>query len=401
MCDPTYTFLRWPNHDWPSNTEVLAAQILDNNISDMNLNNIAALYSDFRSPSRSAQRDLWKRKKTRVLNPMFRSKHCAWHRDCLAFSKPHLSSRRRRWWGVRDECTEDAYWERDCAELEVRERMECADLVAGYYNHGSCAGVVERLRPSTVVDEAEGEEGEEDGDALAAAQPAERPAEQEWVSVSLEGTEIEAYYEAECELFTTGGWEIGLYPAPSTPTAPHKKVSDSPSQDAGRNDYHSATHFTYHRNLSGIWELGYINEWTVNSSADPYGCTQLPLMLDCGCCSFNTGFFACSCADFPSDWRSPEDPWQGSLTDVGGDEVLQHMQITDKLRELKLRGFAFSWRSRAPREHVIDEKSSVQRRGGEEWTFVRAPRATEREKNDWDVVSELSSTGSWRLVDVT
>ncbi|KAF3038552.1 hypothetical protein E8E11_003155 [Didymella keratinophila] len=394
MCDPTYTLLRWPDHDWPRNTEFLASQVLDNDISDMKLNSIAALYSDFRSPSRSAQRDLWKRKKGRMLNPMFRSKHCAYHHDCLAFSKPHLSSRRRRWRSVRDECTDDAYWSRECAELEVRERMKYADLVTLYYNYGRGAEVIERLRPRT-VDDGSGEEGEKDDDALAAAQ--------EWVSVIPDDAAPEAEHEAEPEVFHIGPWEICLYPAPrSTTTGLHTEVAGSPSKDAARRDCSFDTMFAYHRNLTGIWELGYINQWLVDSSADPYGCMQLPLMLDCGCCSFNTGLFACSCADFPSNWRSPEDPWQGPLLDCADrGEMVQRMQVADKLHKLKQLEFALSWRGSARDWKVEDEENSVRHAGCKEWAFIRAPRATSREKDDWDVVSELSSTGSWRFVDVT
>jgi hypothetical protein len=398
MCDPTFTLLRWPHHDWPSNTELIAAQVLDNDISDMNRNSIAGLYSDFRSLSRSAHRDVWKRKKQRVLNPIFRSKHCAYHRDCLAFSRPHLSSRRRRWRSVSDECTEDAYWERECAELEVRERMEYADAVTLYYNHGCNAEVIERLRPS-VADYREGSGGDEDDDALAGT----LPAAQEWVSVYLDEAEPEPQHEAEYEVYSTGLWEICLYPAPhSTPvTTLQKEVSNLPSKDAGHHAILS-TAFTYHRNLTGVWELGYMDADLNNPLEDPYGCTQLPLMLDCGCCSFNAGFFACSCAEFPKDWRNPEEPWQGILMDMVSDEVVQSMRLADTLHVVKQQGFKFSWRreSQASMSHGVRNESK-QHVGCEEWTFVRPPQVMPEEKEDWDVVSELSSTGSWRVVDVT
>jgi hypothetical protein len=383
MCDPTYTFLRWPHHDWPSDTLSLAERVLENDISDMERNSITALYSDYRSPSRSAQRDLRERKRQRILNPMFRTKHCAYHRDCLAFKENHLSSRRRRTRTVRRECTDDAYWERECAELDVRERVEYADLVTLYYNHGHNAAAIESLRPQLF-----GSMQSEEGDA------------HEWVSVSLPAdanAESDAQFEAEPEAITTQNWTIYLYPPLLTPV-----VSPQSSDFRPRCDYSSETTFAFHRNATGLWELGYANHHLLSSSADPYGCTQTPLPMSCGCCSANTGFFACSCAEFPEDWRSPAEPWQGALIQWGDNvNIEQHMRVADQLHEVRQRGFGLSWRGEAQAVWKRGKDETAQHTGCEEWTFLRVPRVKSGEKDDWDVVSSLSSTGSWRIVDVT
>lgn len=389
MCDPTYTLLRWQDHDWPSNTDSLADQVFHNSIPDMEQNSISALYSDFRSPSRCAQRDLRNRKRQRILNPMFRTKHCAYHHHCLAFSRPHISSRQRRWRGVRAECTDDAYCERECAELEVRERIEYADLVALYHNHGHNATVIERLCPQPFGG-VQSEEGGGDGDV------------QDWVSVSRTAdtdAESEADSEARPEVIATQTWTLYLYAPVLAPS-----ISPQPSHLTRQCDYGSETTFTFHRNATGIYELGYAHPNLLSSSSstnpDPYGCTHLPLPLSCGCCSSNAGFFACSCADFPPDWRSPEERWRGNLIEWASGDVSRCMRLADQLHEVRQRGFGMSWRGGGGK----DGRTPATRKGAandvEEWTFIRAPRVKLGERPDWDVVSELSSTGSWRIVDV-
>lgn len=387
MCDSTYVLRRWHHHDWPSNTLSLTEQALENSFSDMNLNSISALYADFRSPSRSAQRDLWRRKKQRILNPMSRTKHCAYHRNCLAFSNPHISSRQCRWRSVRAECTSEAYWDRECAEHDVRERVESADLVKLYYNHGHNAAVIESLHPQP-LESAQSEEGDEDGNV------------DEWVSIprtadtaSDSKSASDLHPEAEPEIKTTQNWTLYLHTPFPAPVG-----SPQPSRFTRSCDDTPETTFTFHRNATGIWELGFANPDSSSPSADPHGCTQLPLPLSCDCCSANAGCFACSCADFPPDWRSPDEPWRGNLIAWADGDVVQRMQLVDSLHAVQARSFLLTWRGGAG-QGVGD--GVVKHGGSEEWTFVRAPRGNGGGQDEgWDVVSELSSTGSWRVVDV-
>lgn len=376
MCDPTYLLRRWDHDGWPShwlsNWLSLSDRVLENSVSDMNLNSISALYADFRSPSRIAQRDKRKRKKQRMLNPMFRTKHCPYHRDCLAFSKPQMASRQCRWRDVRAECTSEAYWNRECAELDLREEMESADLVTLYYNHGHNAAAIEALRPQP-LESAQSEEGDEDENL------------DEWVSIppTSNTPSSNLHPNPDPSITTPQTWTISLYPP---------IISPQPSYSAPE------TTFTFHRNSTGIWELGFANPDSSSSPSDPYGCTHLPLPLSCGCCSWTTGFFACSCADFPADWRSPEQPWRGSLIAWVGGDVVQRLRFADELQKVEVRGLLSSGRDGAGGGEGGNE--GVRYRGSEEWTFVRAPRAKKGSDGDWDVVSELSSTGSWRVVDV-
>lgn len=140
-----------------------------------------------------------------MLNPMFRSKHCAYHGDCLLYAKPRLSNRRRRWRGVRAECTDEAYWDRVCAELAHRERVECADFVTLYYDHGHNASVIERLLPRpffSVQSEEDEAEGEEDGWVLVPSCTADRGADAEATHQS------EAESEAGSEVITAQHWVL-------------------------------------------------------------------------------------------------------------------------------------------------------------------------------------------------
>lgn len=69
MCEPTYSLLRLPHRDQPSNTLSLTDQVSDNSLSDMGQNSLSAQHAHFRSPSRAAQQHLQKCQHT--LNPMF------------------------------------------------------------------------------------------------------------------------------------------------------------------------------------------------------------------------------------------------------------------------------------------------------------------------------------------
>ncbi|KAF3041373.1 hypothetical protein E8E12_008862 [Didymella heteroderae] len=377
MSDPTY-ILRHYHDDCASNALSLADQI-----SDLELNSTSALYSDLRSHTRSQHHE--RRKRQCILNPMFRTKHCPYHRDCLVFSKRHISNRHRRTRAVRAECTDEAYWDREGAELEHRERMEHADLVTLYYNHGHNAAVIERLRPHPF----EGAQDDDDRNIDA----------HERSSVS-----VDAHADAEPDVITAGSWTLHLYPS----TTPGRTVSDDeatekPSEYAGR-CVSASTAFTYHLNSSGIWELGFANQDPADTLSDPYGCTQRPLAMDCGCCSFNTGFFACSCADIPTEWRSPEEHWRGSLARWIRDKTSEQMWLADEAHEIK-RPERRGLESRLDESDV--ERGLAKQGRGEPWTWILARRedllelAKQREGEEWDVVSPLSSTGSWRLVDVS
>jgi hypothetical protein len=372
MCDPTLV-IRWGNDDyWPSDwyETPLAFQI-----SGMERNDISALYSDFRSPSRSARHHL--RRRQQVLNPIQRNKHC--DHTCLPYSKRHPSGRRRRWGAVEVECTEDSYWDKECAELNYREQYMASDPVTLYYNHGRNAAVIESLRPKPedFADEAEQDDA------------------QDWVSVLGSNAA-----EAKVQVVRSRDWTLHVYsPSVCMPSETHNSTLVPALLGRCVGD---ETTFTFHRNASGLWELGYANQWLVDASTDPHGCTQLPLAIECGCCSSNRGFFPCSCSAFPAGWRSPEDNWQGGLMEWISEAVEQRISLLDETDEPKRQGIGFELASyqAAADEHDVGG-GLVDKGRGSEWTFVRTPRAKQTDSEEWDVVSSLSSTGSWRVVDVT
>lgn len=268
-----------------------------------------------------------------------------------------------------------AYWDKECAELEHRERIEYSDLVTLYYNHGHNSKVIEGLRPKS--HDCGGEE--EDGDVS------------DWVEVSTN-----TYPSSQVSIISTPSWIIYLYP-------PYYKLADSElkSSDTGCCVWPETT-FTYHLNLTGIWELGYANQHLIDVSADSLGCTQLPLALDCGCCSFNSGVHACHCADFLAWWRSPEEDWRGSIAEWMGGEVWDAMEYADAFQE-RMRDCEGVWNGAAVAADKTGGEDEEENRveSCEEWTFVRGPRAEKRDGEGWDIVSALSSTGSWRIIDVT
>jgi hypothetical protein len=142
----------------------------------------------------------------------------------------------------------------------------------------------------------------------------------------------------------------------------------------------------------------------VVEESDELGCKQGPLM--CMCC-WSGRDYDCACAEFTDDEPSPEDPVQGALVkwmrrgacDVMAGADAKYETVREWVGECSV----------ADDDDDDDETMTYDKSGHvgpadgarevmREWTFIRpAPRAA---SPDWDLVSTLSSTGSWRIVDV-
>ncbi|KAF2623825.1 hypothetical protein BU25DRAFT_167606 [Macroventuria anomochaeta] len=224
-------------------------------------------YLDLRSASRARYHHLRKRQSLTL-----RWKHC--HLDCPAYEHRHLSSRHRRMKKWKEECNEEAYWDERIVRLEHKESLEFMDPVQAYYNHGHNTTAIESLRPTKYVEE-------------------EEAGGHDWVDVDDSPDDA-----LEVEVITSPSWALSLHPPPQS--------NSSPFPVAGRCVWGEST-FTWHRNTSGYWELGYANQYMVDEMVDPYGCRQTPLPLSCHCCSPNFGIHVCSCTEFDEHEPSPED----------------------------------------------------------------------------------------------
>lgn len=331
-------------------------------VEGMEANSITGYYTDLRSPSRAHHQHL---RKHRAPTP--RWKRC--HRDCPTYSRCHMSSPRRRTRQLQAECNDEAYWDKRVVKLDYCERLEFMDPVQAYYEYGHNAQAMESLRPTNNAEE---EEKKVDG--------------HDWIDVSSD-TDL----DSEVEVITTPSWTLYLYD-------PTNSNSHSLIAGDGFVEFEACT-FTWHRNASGCWELGYANQYMVDEDVDPYGCKQAPIPLSCHCCSYNFGVYACSCKFFPSSWPSPEDQQRCHLLDWMDHGAWDAMDRADAVfaatREVER-----EWSSAS---HQPQKKLMGKAECGGEWTFVRSAQASRSraEEGEWDLVSSLSSTGSWRVVDVT
>lgn len=335
MDDKPLVLIHWRDA-WSDDSLSLAEAI-----QGMQLNDIASLYRDFRSPSRGAHQLLRKGRR-----PKQRRHHCNW----LVHCRPGFSRRLHQKERLMGECTEEAYWDELDAELAHYERLEMKDPVQLYYDHGSNAAALDSIHPE--YPPAKEEESELNG--------------QVWHSLPTQPETRE-----EPQTITTPVWTLYLYrhvsnPTPSSPRSFH------------------ASSFTWHRNATGVWELGDAHPHPKDAASDPYGCTNSPLGG-----TYNFGVHACSCAEFPNWWRLPEETWRGALLDLVGGDGLEELVYADARHECARKEGGTVTTSLTAQGEAM--------RNRDEWTFVR-PRKDVVEQ--WDVISVLSSTGSWRLVDV-
>lgn len=128
--------------------------------------------------------------------------------------------------------------------------------------------------------------------------------------------------------------------------------------------------------------------------------------VPCGCCSFTQGMKPCFCASFPSDWRSPKEHWRGSLMDWMNGDVVQRIWLTGSFQDVTQQEFEVEWLSHDQSIGEAAERRSMGEGSCEQWTFIRsrlaplAPDVKRRIAVEWDIVSCLSSIGSWRIIDV-
>ncbi|KAG9204378.1 hypothetical protein G6514_000834 [Epicoccum nigrum] len=355
--------------DYPANPLSYPSQI-----QDMQLVDFESLYADFRSPSRAARQRLRKRRspKQHLGEPRTRKLP---HRPLRPLSHPvHQYNLNPN----RGQCTkkhrdpdlnDEAYWDKLAAEWRVEEQRQMMDPVQLYYNFGHGAAGIESLRPAPYT--AEEEETDTEGWADVSLRPSS--------SSSSASPEAEAEAEGEdTHTVETPLWKLFI-PQPSSP------LSTEPW-----NTSYTCT-FTYHRNASGLWELGYAAPHYV-----PNICS--PSVLLVACTLSNAGARECSCAEFEDvdGWRAPDEVWRGSLVEWMSEEEGEELEYADARYACDTREDR-----RADSSQKRDLESAKRGSGGlkSEWALVRRTRSPSACEAEWDVVSEVSSTGSWRVVD--
>lgn len=368
MDDQPLTLLRC-RPDYPANPLSYPSQT-----QDLQLLDCASLYFDFRSPARAAHQHFRKRR-----SPKQRL------RESHTLKKPHQPvrplghpSHQCNPNPSRGQCTkkhrdpdlsDEAYWDKLAAEWRFEEQRQMMDPVQLYYNFGHGAVEIESLRPAPLT--VEEEEMETEG----------------WVDVSLPLSSSPSSPEAEAEgereregedvqTVETPLWTLSI-PQPPSP------LSEEP-----RNTSHTCT-FTYHRNASGLWELGYAAPHYVPN-------TCAPSVLLVACTLSNPGARECSCAEFEAvdGWRAPDEVWRGRLVEWMSEDEGAELGYADAR-------YACDMQERRRAEWQTKDSEAAKRGGGlkSEWVLVRQTRSRGGWEAEWDVVSEVSSTGSWRVVD--
>ena len=379
---PTCCPSRDPPAPWTLENQMLDVEYVEPNKS----------YLDLRSASRSLHHERRRRQP-----PTPRSKHC--HTDCLAYEKRHLFSRRRRRRVFEEEGREEAYWDKECAELDHKEFLEFADPVRLYYDFGHNAAYMESLRFTTIVC-VEPSATSPDTDVVGAAdlcRPEEKTDENvnELRKVNLHSS------SSSTSLFESVWTDTNI----DVPQGNANKLLWAPYLLSGSGSRFGWSEFTmtWHRNACGVWELGYADQGVFDTECgrndeDPYGCKQGP--FTCMCCWHGRNF-DCSCSHFEGleDW-DPEAQASSSLLSFLDFRTLETMKLADATFEFQ-QGYEAVLAVRESekiKETFTNRGEEYEVMGLKEWTFTRT--AARPLSPDWDVVSTLSSTGSWRVVGV-
>ena len=276
--------------DYPANPLSYPSQT-----QDLQLLDCASLYFDFRSPARAAHQHLRKRRSPKQrLRESHTSKKS--HQPVRPLSHPAhqynpIPSSGQCIKKHRDpDLSDEAYWDKLAAEWRFEEQRQMMDPVQLYYNFGHGAAGIESLRPAPLTVE----EGETDADG--------------WTDISLplsspsSSPEVQEGEGEDVQTIETPLWTLSIPQPPSS-------LSPSP-----RNTSYTCT-FTYHRNASGLWELGYAAPHYVPN-------TCAPSVLLVACTLSNAGARECSCAEFEEvdGWRAPDEVWRGRLVEWMGGE---------------------------------------------------------------------------------
>ena len=363
MEEPTFVLLRF--HDSCASLNLS----LIHQVEGMKYNSPNTSYADLRSPSRARHHSLRKRQ-----TPTPRWKRC--HPDCIAYEHLHLSSRHRRMKEYRKACSDSLYQDKTVVEQEHTEFLSSADPIRLYYDFGHNAPAMNSLRPSPTTNALDA------SFALWRHSDADAP-----------------------EKVINEPWTLYLYSFRScTPLLDRSWLAGGDCT------------FTWHRNYSGCWELGHAsqsfdpNRCTGTEGAeemermgeenDGFGCMQAPLM--CMCCLSGRDY-DCACAEFTDHEPSPEDCVQGALVEWMRRGACDVMAGADAEYEAMRQWVGEC--SVADRDGTTeyDKSGAVGPADGaceamREWTFIRP--ASRAASPDWDLVSMVSSTGSWRVVDV-
>lgn len=359
------TLLRYQD-TCPSRYLSLASQI-----QAMQANDLASQYSDFRSPSRARQQAFRKQRACTT-----RRTRCSGR--CDICSPPHLHNRRRRLRAHVEECNDEAYWDERLARLDHDERIMYADVVQRYYDHGHNAMEIEALRPSSDSSSSSDTDSQDELAACLIFPTSSTPPLPPWTFITLDD-----------------------------PKTPYSPFPPTPSDCT----------FTWHRNMTGIWELGYAasmhgipppdddddKKAHEDETQDPYGCSLSPLPFACLCCSPDFGAYACSCADFSADWRAPDGALKLRVVDLMEEGVWGAVIGADELHAAGWAEMVWRGESGEGEEGVgVAHETRGKRTRITEWTFVHTALCAgdAGQGEEWDVISELSSTGSWRVVDV-
>ena len=369
MDDQPLTLLRC-RPDYPANPLSYPSQI-----QDLQLLDCASLYFDFRSPARAAHQHFRKRRSPKQrLRESYTSKKP--HQPVRPLShpahqyNPSPSSGQRTKKHRDPDLSDEAYWDKLAAEWRFEEQRQMMDPVQLYYNFGHGAVKIESLRPAPLTVE------EDKMDAEGWTDVSLPPSS----SLSSPEAELEREREGEREdeqMIETPLWTLSI-PQPPFPL----------SEESWNTSYTCT--FTYHRNASGLWELGYAAPHYVPN-------TCAPSVLLVSCTLSNSGARDCSCAEFEEvdGWRAPDEVWRGRLVEWMGGEGGEELGYADAR-------YACDMQERR-RAGWQKKDSEAAKRGcgrlASEWALVRQTRSRGDWEAEWDVVSEVSSTGSWRVVD--
>jgi hypothetical protein len=349
--------------DYPGNPLSYPSQI-----QDMQLIDFESLYTDFRSPARAARHHLRKRRSLKQ-HPGEARKPKLPHRPLSPLSHPvHQYNLNPS----RGQCTkkhrdpdlnDEAYWDKLAAEWRIEEQRQMMDPAQLYYNFGHGAAGMESLRPAPCP------LAEEEIDA------------EGWADVSLPPSSFPSSPEGEGDDIHTVETPLWTLSIPQSPF---------PLSTESWNTSHTCT-FTYHRNASGLWELGY--------AAPPYvPNTCSPSVLLVACTLSNAGARECSCAEFEEldGWRAPDEAWRESLVEWMSKEEGEELGYADAryASDAQERRRVYS---RQKRDSEAAERGGARLKS--EWALVRQTNSLSDREAEWDVVSEVSSTGSWRVVD--
>ncbi|KAJ4326260.1 hypothetical protein N0V94_000207 [Neodidymelliopsis sp. IMI 364377] len=341
---------------------------------------------DLRSSSRDIQQRFRKRR-----TPTTRWKRC--RNDSEAYShRNNTRSHRRRAFEIEvtidpfNTCLQDEWSANEHHDFLV----DYSNPIRLYYDFGYDAAVFESIRPTVHNPSATRDNDEEVQIGETFTRWAQRRiTEMRLVKESRLKSKQQQQQHTETTLPTTSADTHAHYLLrqawdPRKPPRRHRPANHSPFPQITGFTWFSEYTFTWHRNASGCWELGFGDQcrlWEPRDGKDEYGCRQNPLL---DCCLFSHVRYACSCAEFGEDERSPEDVPVCSLMEFVSDEIWCALMRYD--------------------DDAVGGVDPAADDGGDEWTFISSANTTRSLSHsqngaEWDLVSTWSgSFVSWDIL---